>query len=115
MRCCSTSPGSTGYWFGFFFLFYGGALLATELWPALEAFSLPLLLTALGAACLANAAWNRTYHCLVTGPLFLVLAAVTTLDASGVWSISSSLVWGIALLGMGIAFLLEHRYASQQR
>lgn len=112
MRCCSTSPGSTGYWFGFFFLFYGAALLATELWPALEAFERPLLLTALGAACLANAAWSRTYHCLVTGPLFLVLAAIAALDAAGAVSVSDSLLWGLALMGVGGAFLLEHHYAT---
>ena len=78
MRCCSTR--STGYWFGFFLLFYGGGLLASELWPALEAFSMPLLLTAL--------------------------------DASALVSLSESLVWGLALIGTGVAFLLEHRYAS---
>jgi hypothetical protein len=62
--------------------------------------------------CLANWRKNRTLHCVITGPLFLIggvlllLAGVQMIQVNGRW------VWLFVLVGVGIAFLLEWRYAQ---
>lgn len=40
-------------------------------------------LTIMGAACLANALRCRRVHCYLTGPFFLLMAAVTALYGTG--------------------------------
>ena len=111
-RTCCTTPSALCFWAAAFLILYGATLLATELWPAVGEYHLALLLGAIGGACLINAARNRTYHCTITGPLFLILGAVAAADTAGVWDVSRSLVWGAALIGTGVAFLLEYRFAS---
>lgn len=62
-----------------------------------------------GAACLANASRCGRLHCFVTGPLFLVAAIATLLDAAGIvavdWRWVLVTVIGGTALGYGIEWL----------
>ena len=88
--CCS-SPATMCYWF------------ATSL-------------IAWGALSLAGIYWHpRTFHCGITGPLFLVTALVFLLSDVTTTHVSNRLVWPFVLIGVGVAFLLEWRYARVTR
>ena len=78
-------------------------------WPTSEPYGDTLLLTALGAACFVNFGRNRTLHCGLTGPLFLVAAMVAILMEAGVWRIKEEALWGVVLVGVALAFLIEWR------
>jgi hypothetical protein len=78
-------------------------------WHPLQGSSAATCLLAMAVGCGANALKNRTYHCLVTGPLFLIGAVL--LFSSRVTLIKPNLVWAGVLVGTAIAFLLEWRYA----
>lgn len=108
---CCTTPSALCFWGAAFLIFYGAALLAVELWPAAADYQLAMVLGAIGAACLVNDGFNRTYHCFITGPLFLILAGVAAADTAGLFDVSRSMLWAIALIGTGAAMLLEHRNA----
>jgi hypothetical protein len=70
-------------------------LLATPLLPPRSlAVIWPVLLTFMGVACLANARRCGRIHCFVTGPFFLVLAAL-------------ALLYGVGILPLG-----EHGWAT---
>ena len=105
---CCTTPSALCFWGAAFLILYGAALLAVELWPALVDYQLAMVLGAIGGACLVNAAINRTFHCFITGPLFLILGAVAAADTAGLFDVSRSLLWAVALIGTGSALLLEH-------
>jgi hypothetical protein len=64
--------------------------------------------------CGANWITNRTLHCAITGPLFLIAAVVFLLSDVSVAHVNSLLVWPFVLIGVGIAFLLEWRYAQRR-
>ncbi|MFQ5740967.1 MAG: hypothetical protein ACE5JX_18350 [Acidobacteriota bacterium] len=108
---CCTRPSALCFWCAMALVFYGLGTLLIWLWPPLMEYQSSLLLAALGLACLVNAVKNRTFHCLITGPLFLILAGALIFDVWDAFDFSSSLFWGVLLLGTGIAFLLEQRYA----
>jgi len=108
---CCTTPSALCFWGAAFLILYGAALLVGELWPTAAEYQLAMVLGAIGGACLVNAAINRTYHCYITGPLFLILGAVAAADTAGLLDVSRSLVWAAALIGTGTALLLEHRNA----
>ena len=63
--------------------------------------------------CFANAFKNRTYHCVLTGPLFLIAAIL--LLSSDLTHVKPTSVWAVVLIGTGIAFLLEWRYSRKLR
>ena len=63
--------------------------------------------------CFANALKNRTYHCVLTGPLFLIAAIL--LLSSDLTHIKPAVIWIVVLVGTGIAFLLEWRYSRKLR
>jgi hypothetical protein len=65
--------------------------------------------------CVANWLTNRTLHCAITGPLFLIAAVVFLQSDASVAHVNGLLVWPSILIGVGIAFLLEWRYASVVR
>lgn len=68
-----------------------------------------MLLVALGVACFLNFRQNRTLHCSITGPLFLLGAVAAALIEAGIWTVDLSVVWGIVLVGVGLAFIIEWR------
>jgi len=64
---------------------------------------------ALAAACFVNFRRNRTLHCRLTGPLFLVGAIVAMLAEAGIWGVDHAALWGVLLVGVSLAFLIEWR------
>ena len=63
--------------------------------------------------CLVNFGINRTFHCGITGPLFLVAAGVVAGGDAGVWTVNISMVWAVLLIGIGGAALLEWRMTRE--
>ena len=113
-QSCCTTPSAMWFWGAMFVLFYGAGLLLGTAWPTFQRYGDTLILAALAAACFVNFGRNRTLHCGLTGPLFLVAAIVAALVEGGVWMFELSAVWGIVLLGVAIAFLIEWRTAGRQ-
>ena len=81
-------------------------------WHPLHATLAVICLLAMAVGCFANAFKNRTDHCVLTGPLFLI--AVVLLLSSDLTHIKPASL-GVVLVGTGIAFLLEWRYSRKLR
>lgn len=60
--------------------------------------------TLMGLACLVNARACRRRHCRITGPLFLVAAFATTIDAIALVSIG----WKTILAGVGVGTIFAY-------
>jgi hypothetical protein len=73
------------------------------------------VLAAMSAACFLNYWRNRTLHCILTGPVFLVCAIVAALSRAGIWHIDQALLWGLVLVAVALAFIVEWRTAGRQR
>lgn len=71
------------------------------------------VLLAMAIGCVANWLKNRSFHCPITGPLFLIAGVVFLLAGVRVIHVNAVLVWRFVLIGIGIAFLLEWRYAKR--
>src|SRR5260370_11569637 len=104
--CCS-SPAALCYWFAASLIAWGVLSLIGVYWRPLHASSAATILFAMAIGCFANWLRHRTFHCGITGPLFLIAAVVFLLSDVSVVHVSSLLVWPFVLIGVGIAFLLE--------
>lgn len=113
-RSCCTSPAAMWFWAAAFAALYGIGLVLRSTWPLFEPYGDTLLLAALGGACFINFGRNRTLHCGLTGPLFLVAAIVAALMEAGIWAIREDALWGVVLAGVALAFLIEWRVAGRQ-
>ncbi len=60
-----------------------------------------------GTACLVNASRCGRLHCFLTGPLFLLGAIATLLDAGGVLAIDWRWILAAVTLGTGVGYGLE--------
>src|SRR5439155_26541261 len=110
--CCS-SPAAVCYWFAVSLVAWGVLSLIGIYWHPLHRFSAVTFLFAMAIGCVANWFRNRTLHCGITGPLFLIAAVLFLLSDVSIAHVNSLLVWPFVLLGVGIAFLLEWRYARR--
>src|SRR5260370_10526867 len=99
-----------GYWFDGSLVAWGVLSLIGLYWRPLHGSSAATILFAMAIGCAANWFRNRTLHCAITGPLFLVAAVVFLLSDVTTTHVNSFLVWPFVLIGVGIAFLLEWRY-----
>ena len=63
--------------------------------------------------CAANWLRNRTLHCAITAPVFLVAGTVFLLSEMGTFAINQRLVWPIVAIVTVLAFLLEWRFAAR--
>ena len=81
------------FWAAAFAVLYGMGLLMRSTWPVFEPYADTLLLVSLGAACFINFGRNRTLHCGLTGPLFLVAAIVAALIEAAIGDVSEEAVW----------------------
>jgi hypothetical protein len=63
--------------------------------------------------CLANWFRNRSFHCAITGPLFLISGVMFPLSGVRMIHLDTRWVWPILLVGIGIAFLLEWLYGKR--
>lgn len=58
-----------------------------------------LSLLVAGIACVANAGRSARLHCYITGPFFLLLAALSLLHGSGILSLGP---WGWTVIGAAL-------------
>ena len=107
--CCS-SPAAICYWFAASLIAWGVLSLIGIYWHPLHASSAATILFGMAIGCVANWLRNRTFHCGITGPLFLIAAVVFLMADMTLIHVNSLLVWPFVLIGVGIAFLLEWRY-----
>ncbi|HXH25488.1 MAG TPA: hypothetical protein VNI78_09585 [Vicinamibacterales bacterium] len=113
-RSCCTTPSAMCFWAVAFAMVYGAGLLVASMWPPIQAYGDTLLLLALGAACFVNFGRNRTLHCGITGPLFLMGALAAALIEAGIWTLDLAVVWGTVLVGIALAFLIEWRTVGKK-
>ena len=112
---CCTTPSAMFFWATRFGLLFGIGLFVGWMWPSLLAFTDTYVLVALGLACFANFSRNRTLHCGITGPVFLLGASTMGLIEAGLWDIDPDAIWGVALVAVGLAFVFEWRSVGHRR
>jgi predicted membrane-bound mannosyltransferase len=103
------------YWFAASLVAWGALSVIGIYWHPLHALSAATILFGMGIGCVANWLRNRTFHCGITAPLFLLAAAMFLLSDASVVHVNSLFVWPFVLVGVCIAFLLEWRYARVVR
>jgi hypothetical protein len=111
--CCT--PRVWGFYLVVFAILFGAGLLLVMLWEGGEKYINALLFTSLGVACVVNVARNRTLHCLITGPFFLLLAVALALRAAGIWHLPIPDLWPLVLIVVSAAFLIEWRFAARAK
>jgi hypothetical protein len=67
----------------------------------------------MGIGCLANWLRNRSFHCVITAPLFLFAGVVFLLSGVRMIHVDTRWVWPGVLIGTSVALLLEWRYAKR--
>ena len=112
IEACCSSPATICYWFIVSLIAWGVLLLIGTYWLPLHAPSQTACLFAMGIGCIANWLKNRSFHCAITGPLFLIGGVIFLLAGVRVIHVNNLLVWRFLLIGIGIAFLLEWKYAK---
>lgn len=113
VEACCSSPAAICYWFVASILAWGVLSLIGAYWYPLHASSASTCLFAMAIGCFANWTRNRTFHCGITGPLFLIAGAVFLLSGERKLHVNGVWIWTLVFIGTGIAFLLEWRYAKR--
>jgi hypothetical protein len=101
------------YWFIVSLAAWGLFSLIGVYWHHLQAHSPQTILLAMAFGCVANWLQNHTLHCGITGPILLIAGVMSLLSEMDVIHTSSALLWSLTLIGVGMAFLVEWRYASR--
>ena len=114
-QACCSSPIATSYWCFVSLLAWGVLSLIGIDWYPLHASSAATICLAVAIGCGANWLRNRTLHCGITGPLFLVAGTVFLLSATRVFQINPNIVWSIVAVLAGVSFLLEWRFAARSQ
>ena len=113
VEACCSSPAAICYWFVVSLIAWGAIGLIGIYWHPLHETSAAALLFAAAIGCFANWFKNRSFHCGITGPLFLVAGLMFLLtDRTGAHFIDRW-VWPAVAVGTSAAFLLEWRYAKR--
>ena len=110
-KVCCSSPASICYWLIVSVAAWVVLAIVGRFWHPLDGSSAATFLLAMAAGCFANALRNRTYHCVLTGPLFLI-AGVLSLSSNPT-HVKPMLIWTGVIVGTGTAFLLEWRYSRR--
>jgi hypothetical protein len=113
VEACCSSPASLCYWFVVSLVAWGVLSVIGIFWLPLHFPSESACLFAMAVGCFANWARNRSFHCAITGPLFLIGGIVFLLSGERFLHVNTNWVWTFVLIGTGIAFLLEWRYAKR--
>ena len=113
VEACCSSPAAICYWFIVSLFSWGVLGLIGIYWRPLRAQSAASCLFAMAIGCLANWLKNHSFHCAITGPLFLIASIAFLLARVRVIHVNTLFVWRFVLIGIGIAFLLEWRYARR--
>lgn len=111
-RYCCSSWQSLCFWGCAFVVFYAVGLAAIYRLHA-EKYQLTVLFVGLGLACVANFARNRTFHCMITAPFFLLVALAFAMDTAGVWKIPTGALWTIVVIVVCAALLIEQKFTSE--
>ena len=114
VEACCTSQAAICYWLTVSLIAWGALNLVGVYWRPLHASSWVTCLLAMAVGCVANWLRNRSFHCAITGPLFLLASIVLQLSDVGMVRVNTLWVWPLVLTGTGIAFLLEWRYAKRR-
>lgn len=101
------------YWFAISLIAWGILGAASVYWYPLHWYSAATILFAAGIGCLANWLKNRSLHCVITGPLFLIAAILFLVGSLGLARVRVGLVWSLLFVGTGAAFLLEWKHAKR--
>lgn len=107
---CCTTPAAMRYWIVVFLAALAPLVGIAVYWHPLSGAAMPL---AAGTACLENWRRNRTYHCGITGPIFLLAGAVLLFAGMGLVHVGSLSVWIPVGFGVAVALFLESRYARR--
>lgn len=114
VKACCSSPPTICYWFMVSLMAWGVLTLIGIYWRSPHASSTATCLFAMAIGCIANWFRNRSLHCTITGPLFLIGGIMFLL--SGVRMIprrETLWLWPVLLIGIGIAFLVEWLYGRR--
>lgn len=112
--CCS-SPTAICYWFVTSLISWGVLSVIGIYWYPLHASAVATILFGMGIGCAANWLRNRTFHCAITGPAFLIAGLVFLTSGAETYRVNSSWVWLFVLFAVCVAFCLEWRYAKRPR
>ena len=113
VQACCSSPATICYWLVVSLMAWGVLGLIGSYWSPLHASSAAACLFAMAIGCLANWLRNRSFHCIITGPLFLIGGVLFLLSGARMIHIDTHWVWPVLLIGIGIAFLLEWLYGKR--
>src|SRR5215472_19233812 len=100
MNVCCSSRASICYWLVASVAAWAVLTTMGPFWHPKQATSAVTCLLAMAIGCFANAAKNRTYHCLLTGPLFLIAAIL--LLSWNLTRVKPRVIWAGVILGTGI-------------
>jgi hypothetical protein len=113
VKACCSSPAAIWYWFIISLTAWGVLSLVGIYWVPLHASSAATCFFAMAIGCFANWLRNRTFHCAITGPLFLIGGVMFLLSGVRVIHVNTRWVWPLVFIGVGVAFLLESLYAHR--
>jgi hypothetical protein len=102
-----------GYWIATSAIAWGLLSLIGLYWRPLGPLAASTILIAMGIGCVANWQKNRTLHCGITAPLFLIAGTVYLVSDANVIHVPPRFVWPFVTAGIAVAFLLEWRYARR--
>jgi len=112
-EACCTTPAALCYWLGVSLVAWGALSLVGKVWSPLHAPSSAACLLAMAVGCFANWLRNRSYHCVITGPLFLLAGIVFLLSNVRLIHLDTRWIWPGVLVGTIVAFLFEWRLAKR--
>lgn len=91
------------YWFEISLVSWAILGLVGLYWHPLNARGAPTILFAIAIGCFANWIKNRTFHCGITGPLFVIVAVLLLLSNTRIIHINNAFMWPTVPVGSGIA------------
>ncbi|SRR5581483_3890866 len=101
---CYSSPKAMCYWLVISIVSWAVLGFIGLYRHSLRAPGAPTILLAVAIGCFANWIRNRTFHCGITGPLFLVVALVLLLSETRIIQIGNAFMWPTVLVGSAIAY-----------
>lgn len=113
VQACCSSPAAICYWLIVSLVAWGVLSVIGIYWRPLHASSAATCLFAMAIGCVANWFRNRSFHCAITGPIFLIGGVMFLLSGVRMIHVNTRWIWPFVLMGMGIAFLLEWWYAKR--
>jgi hypothetical protein len=111
-QACCSSPAALCYWFAVALIAWGSISLIGLFWRPLRASSAATIFLAMAIGCCANWLRNRTLHCVIAGPLFLIVGFLLLLSDLNAIRVSREWLWPSVVIGVGFSFLLEWRYTQ---